>query len=103
VDAARAEHVEEKRSAPIALDERSCLAEERVTHFLVFPQCRLAASHVADARDTVDDSLGMTMAGMHREQLWIVFARRLAWKIVYVADAYRIVGIEAHDAAVFYI
>ena len=51
--------------------KRTALASEDVGHVFVFPQRGLAALHVADAADAVDDRLVVAVAGRHREQFRI--------------------------------
>ena len=45
------------------------LAGEDVGHVFVLPQRRLAAGHVADAADAVDDGLSWPWLGSHLEEL----------------------------------
>ena len=106
-DAARAAHADrasaKKRKnglRPMLLDERDGLAGEDVGHVLVFPQRRLAARHVADPADPVDDRLVVSVAGLHREQVGFARAGRPVADRLAVADADGIGGIEAGDAAV---
>ena len=68
---------QEERLAAMLLDERGRLAGEDVRHVLVLPERRLAAGHVADPADAVDDRLVVPVARMDLEQIRVAPARRL--------------------------
>jgi len=55
--------------AMMLVDERGRLAGEDVRHVLVLPERRLAAGHVADPADAVDDGLVVTVAWMNLEKV----------------------------------
>ena len=76
VDVVRRE-VEEERLGLVLLDEIDGLAGDRVGHVLVHPAGGLAAAHVADAADAVDDGHVVAVAGLHLEQLRMILAGRL--------------------------
>ena len=90
--------VEEERPGLVPLDERDGLARERVGHVLVLPEGRLAALHVADPADAVDDRHVVAVAGMEPQQLGVGLARRLAVDRPAVADLDRVGRVEADDA-----
>ena len=86
--------------AAVLLDERGRLAREDVRHVLVFPERGLAAGHVADAADAVDDGLVVAVAGMDLEEVRVAPAGRPVAERLAVAHGDRIGRIETDDAAV---
>ena len=91
---------EEERLRSLLLDEADRFARKDVSHVFVFPQRGLAAGHVADAADAVDDGLVVAVAGMNLEEIGIATAGRRIAKGFAVAHGYRILAIEADHAAV---
>ena len=71
-----------------------------VGQFLVLEPRRLAAFHVADAADAVDDGAGVLLVGGLLEQLGVFEAGRFVADVLEVADLDGIGGIEADDAVI---
>ena len=76
------------------------LAREDVGHVFVFPERGLAACHVADAADAVDDRLVVPVARVHLQQFGMLGARRHIADLPAVVDADRIGRVEPDDAPV---
>ena len=77
VDVVRGE-VEEERLVLVPLDELDALAREGVGHVFVFPERGLAALHVADAADAVDDRHVVAVAPVELQAVAFADAGRLA-------------------------
>ena len=92
--------VEKERPVLLLLDEVHGFLRERVGHVLVIPARSLAAGHPADAAHAVHDGVIVAAAGVHLEQVGILFAGGLVADLVVVADLNRIFRIQSRDTAV---
>src|SRR6266508_200759 len=66
--------VQEKRLLFVRVDERDCLARKDISHVFVLPQGASSAGHIADAADSIDDRLVMTMAWVELQQFGMILA-----------------------------
>ena len=98
--------IEEERTIFVLLDEAHGVHRDAVGNILVFPQRRLSAFHVADARNAVHNALVVPVirAGLQfRQQLGIFFSGRLALEVLCIADGDRVVGIEVDGTLVLHV
>jgi len=84
--------------ARVALDKLHRLAGENVGRVFILPQGCLAAAHVTDAGDPVDDAHVVAVARVHLEQLGIGFAGGDALDRLTIAHRDRVGRVETHDA-----
>ena len=66
---------------------------EVVSHILVCPDCLLSATHIADARYSVDNGFVMMMVPHHTYHIEILLSIWLSREVVFVADLDRVVWI----------
>ncbi|MCG3162087.1 MAG: hypothetical protein JMDDDDMK_03316 [Acidobacteria bacterium] len=85
----------------VPLDEGHGLARVKIGHVFIFPQRGLAAGHVADAADAVDDGHIVAVTRMHLQQFGILFAGGPVADLLFVIHSDRVSGVESGDAAVF--
>src|SRR5205823_6627602 len=87
-------------AALVLLDEADRPLRQLVGHVLVLPARRLAAAHVADAADAVDDRVVVTLARLHLQQVGVLGARGLVADRLTVADLDGVLRVVADDLVI---
>ena len=94
--------IEKERAGAILFQKRNGLAGDRVRHILIHPARGLAAGHIADPADAVDDGHVVAVAGVHLEEIGIGRAGGFAGERVVVIHADRVFRVQVDDAAVLH-
>ena len=70
---------------------------------LVLPQSPTASLHIADAGDTIDDALVVSVGGLEVvEKLWMISSGRFAREVVLIADEDGTGGIVVNHLSILY-
>ena len=94
--------IQKKRFVSVILYETFHLIHKITGHILVNPPCILAALHIADSWDSVDDGIIMAVRPLHFQHLRVIESRRLPLKIFLIINKYRVIGFKPHHSAVLH-
>ena len=71
-------------------------------YFFILPESRFSAFHISDTRDTIYDTLVVSVGRVHFEQFRIIFPGRLTGEVLLIRDLNRVVRVEIDYPVIFY-